>query len=809
MARPNTDNSAPLGPDSTLRRQAQPTLLIRIQDIFFLFLRNWKWFLLSIIVIMGAAYFYLKKTPSIYTRTVSLLIKDEKKGSNEDPLRELGLSTGSNITNELLSMNSYELAEEIVRTLSLNVAYWRHGPFHDEVAYGVGLPVEITFLDLPESEWAAFSLSIKPDSTIYISNLRYGAQEYPQTYKSKLGCTMRTPLGDMQVHTSPYFVGGISDDLEVSHRPMRATASSVQAKLNPVQRDRNSTIIDVYYSDESVARAEDVLNTFVSVYNANWVLDRNRITVSTSNFIKERLAVIEDELGQVDADIAGYKSQNLVLDVEASGAMATAQAHQAEMATEELRNQLYMTRYVKNYLTDGLHENQLLPSTPGVTSSSILAQIADYNNTLLQRNNHLANSSAQNPLVMDLEENLAVMRVQILQSLDNEINMLDNRIRSVLATQSKAVAKIANNPDQAKYLLSVERQQKVKESLYLFLLQKREENELSQAFTAYNTRLIEAPHGSNAPTYPKHQSILIYAFLLAIALPAGIILLVENLNTTIRGKKDLDDLQVPFAGEIPQQSGTKLQKQRRNKPGKRHRKHEEAPALVVEEKNRNVMNEAFRVVRNNIEMMVGYEAPHSVIMVTSMNPTSGKTFITANLSNALGITGKRVLAIDLDLRKGSLSHYVGQPHHGISNYLSQQTNDIEPLIQHVGSIDVLPCGTLPPNPSEMFLSQRFRDLIEALRQNYDYLILDCPPVEIVADAAIIGRVADRTLFVVRAGLMDRAFLPDVQRWYDTKRYPDISIILNGTTDAFSHYGYHRYGYRYGYHYGNYGSYAAE
>lgn len=834
MARPSTPNnnqasgakSTPVGansptsiqaPESTLRRQAQPNLLIRVQDMLFLFLRNWKWFAVSLIVIMGAAYIHLKKTPSIYTRAVSLLIKDDKKGTNgEDPLLELGLKGAgySNITNELLSMKSYELAEEITRNLALNVNYSRHGSFHDEVAYGVNLPIQVRFLDLPENEGASLNVSLSPDSMVTISNLRYGAEAYTFTYTMHLGDVVRTPLGNLTVVPSPYFQSGVADDLIVNRRPMRAAAGTVQAKLTPVQRDRNSTIIDVYYSDESIARAEDILNTFVTVYNANWIQDRNRITVSTSDFIKERLQVIERELGEVDSDIAEFKSSNLVLDIEAAGARATAKAEQAEETDEDLRNQLYMTKYVKSYLTDGLHENQLLPSISGIDNGSIMAQISAYNSTLLQRNNHLSNSSAQNPLVLDLEENLATMRAQIILSLDNEVSMLERQIESVQNAHGNAINRIANTPGQAKYLLSVERQQKVKESLYLFLLQKREENELSQAFTAYNTRLIEGPHGSGAPTYPNSKSIYTYAFLFAIALPAGFFLLKENLNTAVRGRKDLDDLQVPFAGEIPQQAGTKLREQKkardkraRDKRKGRHRHHDRpVPQMVVIDKNRNVMNEAFRVVRNNVEMMIGYDVPHSVIMVTSMNPSSGKTFITANLANALGIAGKKVLALDLDLRKASLSEYVGKPHHGISDYLSGKSNDVHELIRQVASIDLLPCGTIPPNPAEMFLSERFKELMAMLREEYDYIIIDCPPVEIVADAAIIGRVADRTLFVVRAGLMDRAFLPDVQTWYDTHRYPDISIILNGTSDAFSHYGYHRYGYRYGYHYGNYGGY---
>lgn len=390
------------------------------------------------------------------------------------------------------------------------------------------------------------------------------------------------------------------------------------------------------------------------------------------------------------------------------------------------------------------------------------------------------------------------MKNTIINSLDNELTMLNAHQRTVRASHGQATARIAANPEQAKYLLSVERQQKVKESLYLFLLQKREENELSQAFTAYNTRLIEAPHTDDVPTTPNSRNIYLAAVFLALLIPGTVIIAKENLNTAVRGRKDLESLNVPFVGEIPQhKSKHKSKKDKKNAPNL-------STEVVVVEKSRNVMNEAFRVVRTNLEFVLGFDNNHKVIMLTSMNPGSGKTFITANLSSALGIKNKKVLAIDLDLRKGSLSEYVGKPSQGLSNYLSGQTLDYGSLIVPLGTIDVLPCGTIPPNPTELLFSPRFKTMIDEVKQRYDYVFLDCPPAEIVADASIISRYVDMTLFIIRAGLMDRSFLSDIEKWYDEKKFTNLSIILNGTSEGFSHYGYHKYGYRYGYHYGSYG-----
>lgn len=588
--------------------------------------------------------------------------------------------------------------------------------------------------------------------------------------------------------------------MDVVRSALSGAVARVQGSISAVLRDKNSTIIDVSYRDISIRRAEDILNTLVVVYSENWVRDRNQKTISTNGFIKERFGVIEQELGNVDQDISSYKSTHLVPDVQQAGSMAMARASEVEQQSNALNNQLYMVRYIRSYLTDGRHENQLLPSNSGISNPNIERQIGEYNSVLLQRNNHLANSSAQNPLVMDLEQHLALMRESIIQSLDNELTMLQTQLRSVSSAHSQAVSKIASNPEQAKYLLSVERQQKVKESLYLFLLQKREENELSQAFTAYNTQLIEPPGGSMVPVEPVRTTVLLFALGLGLLLPGGILFLRETMNTTVRGRKDLANIKVPFVGEIPF-AGKKTAAF--HLPQKKKEK-SEAPQILVVEKNRNVMNEAFRVVRTNLEFMLGFDDSHHVLMLTSINPGSGKTFITANLSAALGIKGKKVLAIDLDLRKGSLSEYVGKPKQGVSNYLSGQVPDYRSLIVSCGKTDILPCGMIPPNPTELLFSSRFPQMLEEVRREYDYVFIDCPPVEMVADAAIISRYADLTLFVVRSQLMERSLLPDVENWYEEKKYKNLSILLNGTMEAGGRYGYHKYGYRYGYRYGGYG-----
>ena len=784
---------------ATKAKSAGPDFVTQFKDILFLCLKHWWWFVVSLVLTMSYAVLTIKRTTPVYVRTASILIKSEDKSSETSELVEMGLvrKGSNNITNEILSLKTGTSVEEVVRRLNLDVEYFKRGTFHDEVVYGLDLPIKVSFIGMNDNDSAEFRIEKSADGTITGDNWKLNESQIDGSIELRLNDTVASPVGLLTVTPGHRYNEKTPFELNVVRHKKRDICASVQWRIVAGLRDQNASIIDVHFRDASIVRAEDVLNTLVAVYNENWIKNRNQKTVNTNQFIKDRLAFIEQELGDVEREISDWKSRNLILDIGAAGGEAMSEASGAEQEMRELENQMYMTRFVRNYLTDGQHENQLLPNNLGMTNPSISGQITEYNSLLLQRNNHLANSSLQNPLVMDMDEQLAGLRNSIIQSLDYELTILQARQDNIRGTYKQAVAKITTNPQQSQYLLSVERQQKVKEELYLFLLQKREENELSQAFAAYNSQLIETPNGSNIPIEPVPNKILMFAFLLGFAIPAGVIMLMEMLNTKVRGRNDLEALNIPFVGDIPL-SGRK--KGRLRISALKKNKAKKAPEVIVVDKNRNIMNEAFRVIRTNMEFMLGFDNKHHLVMLTSVNPGSGKTFITANLSAALGIKGKKVLAIDLDLRKGSLSDYVGSPRRGVSNYLGGQEPDYKPLIVKLGTIDVLPCGKIPPNPTELLFVPRFQQMLEEVRADYDYVFIDCPPVEIVADAAIITRYCDLTLFVVRAGMLERAFLPDILLWYENKKYGNLSLLLNASTESTGRYGYRRYGY----HYGEYG-----
>lgn len=788
------------------RPAAKTDDFIRIQDLYYLCLAKWRWFVLSLVVCLGIATIYLLKTPPVYTRTASLLIKEESKGQSLSgdvgaSFADLGLfQSNTNVNNELISLQSPAVMYDVVKRLHLEVDYSTEGSFYPQVRYGQNLPLTVSFAGLADNETAALTVETIQSKGIKLTSFVHNGEKLAGEVVGTLNDSLVTPIGKIVIRPAAAYVDWqkSSEPLTVSRSGLNSAVSRYAAGLSVALNDEKATIIDLSFRDVCIQRAEDILNTIIAVYNENWIKDKNQIAVSTSMFINDRLGVIESELGHVDENISTFKSENLLPDVQAASQLYMTERSQAQSQILTLNTQLSMARYIRNYLTAASSRNQLLPANSGLESANIENQISEYNNLQLQRNNLVANSSEQNPLVVDMDESLRSMRRSIVSSVDNLITTLNTQIHSLEKSDQRATEHIAANPSQAKYLLSVERQQKVKESLYLFLLQKREENELSQAFTAYNTRVITPPTGSMIPTAPVKKNILLMGFALGILIPVVIVFLQETMNTRVRGKKDLENLSIPFVGEIPLYG-----KVRRS--GLFHKKVTPLTEtkVVVKEGSRDVVNEAFRVLRTNLEFVSGENGKGQVILMTSFNPGSGKTFLTVNIAATLAIKGKRVLVIDGDLRRGSTSVYVGSPHHGLSNYLAGKVQRIEDVIVPASEtirFDVLPIGTIPPNPTELLAGERLQALLADFRIRYDYILIDCPPIELVADTHIIGKYADRTIFVVRAGLLERSMLPELEVLYTEHKFKNMAVLLNGTEGN----GSYRYGYRYGYHYG-YGS----
>lgn len=819
MIQNTTPANQPAQPNP-MARPNQTEDFIRLQDLLFLCLAQWRWFILSLVVTCGIATYYNLTTPNVYQRTASLMIKDESKaqgiGSDVASMfSDMGMGNmKSNVNNELIAIQSPAVLLETGKRLKLDVDYAIDGRFHKEALYGADLPVTVDFVGFTDEQSGSFKLQLKGDGSYVISKLKgVNRDNLPvddsDEITGSIGQIIRTPLGKIKVDKAPAFTQFVSGEdepvLYVSRCNVYAMTDRIKGSLSASLSDVKSTVIDLTYKDVLAKRAEDVINTIITVYRKNWLEDKNQMTISTSHFITERLGVIERELGDVDKNISAFKSSNLLPDVEAAAQQYMQKSTEVDKQIMDLNSRLAIAQYIRNYLTGKVGKNQLLPSNTGIESPGIEQQITEYNKNQLERNNIVANSSEQNPLVADYDQSLASMRKSIAASLDNFVVTLKTQLGTLQANEAATTSQIASNPNQAKYLQTVGRQQKVKEALYLFLLQKREENELSKAFTAYNTRIITPPTGDNTPVEPVRRKILLIALVLGFLIPVVVIYIREKANTTVRGRKDLKKVTVPFLGEIP------FSISRKNRPTLEQRikfwkKPKEVRMVVVKAGKRDIVNEAFRVLRTNFEFTIGTHPEQNVIVFTSFNPGSGKSHIAANMAMSLAIKKKKVLLIDGDLRHGSTSMLINSPGEGLSDYLNGRIADIHDILYKgeenglVKHFDVIPIGTIPPNPTELLFTPLLEKMIKTMREEYDYVFIDCPPIEVVADTPIYEQFADRTIFVVRAGLMERSMLPEVDALYKARKFKNMTLILNGTKARGGRYGSH-YGYGYGYGYG--------
>ena len=783
---------------------------MNLQDHFFLCLSQWRWILLSVFLCCGIALWHILTTQPVYQRTATIMIKDDSNssminGSVGAVFSDMGVGvTESNVYNEMLAIQAPALLTETGKRLDYNVNYEKPGTFHSIPLYGEQLPVKVIFHSLTPEDFGTLTLTLKGTNSFELSEFTYNGEEDPQerVIKGRFNTMINTPLGKITVLPT----AGLRDYLE-DNRPIAVSRSDyysmtnrIGANLSTNLAETKGTLIAITFSDVLPQRAEDVINTLLDVYKEKWVEDKNQMTIATSKFITERLGVIERELGDVDQNISSYKSSHLLPDVKAASGIYMQMAQENASEIMKLNTQKAIATFVQSFLKENVKNNQLLPVNTGIDNRGIELQINEYNNTLLDRNNLVTNSSEKNPLLATYDQKLESLRSSLLSGINNLIVSLNTQIKHWEQSENRTSEQIASNPEQAKYLQAVGREQKVKEALYLFLLQKREENELSQAFTAYNTRIISPPCGSIYPVSPVRRNIMLIAFAIGLAIPIGLIYLRESLDTKLRGRKDLENVKVPFVGEIP------FCKNRHVKRGLMFwkKKSETGRHLVVKAGVRNVVNEAFRIVRTNLEFMLR-NSDGKVILITSFNPGSGKSFIAMNMASSFALKGKRVLVIDGDLRHGTSSKYVGTPEEGLSDYLSGQVDNVQRVIvqdYHNPTLYVLPIGTMPPNPTELLQNERMTSAVSELRQQFDYVFIDCPPIEVVADTQILAPMADRTIFIVRTGLLERSMIREIDKLYDSAKYPNMSLILNGSKGHGDRHGYrYRYGYGYGYGYG--------
>lgn len=774
-------------------------------------LKHWKWFVISVILCVGLGVLYTLRQIPTYSRTMQVLIQNNNSGGVADvtnAFRDFGLGgSNTNVYNELISLKSPAVMQEVVKRLNLTVTVFQKDFPHDIAVYGKTCPFELKKVGKSDFGGIQLLMELNPDDTFVVTEASAVAKGTTNrikknnlSIKGKIGSApIKTPFGTFSIDPNGLYTNTRKESYKynITVGSEHSAIERYLLKLRGDLTDSDADVIDLTITDNNIDRATDILNTIVEVYNEFWVRDKNRMAVATSDFINDRLGMLVRELGEVDSDIADYQSAHHIPDLEQTAQMYLSQSGNVNNGIIEANNQLAMARYIKEYINNPANAGKVVPVLNGVGNSGMEQLVREYNTLLLTRDNLIANSSAENPIVESYTTQANGMRESLIRSVNSYVGSLEANVRNLESAQGETMRELAETPTQAKYLGTIKRDQAIKEQLYLFLLQKREENDLSQAFNAYNTRIITPPFGSDQPESPRKKAIGFAAFLLGLMVPMVIVYFLTMSDNKIRGRKDLENLPIPFTGEIPQ-IGKKnaLRKLLRSKKAKQ--KEIDTPKPIVAAGKRDVANEAFRVVRSNIDLMLGRNSSHNVLMVTSFNPGSGKSFIAYNLGVSFALKNKKVLLIDADLRHGSLSNYIGSPTRGLAAYLSEKTDDLSKIVYPVKGIEgmsVIPIGKRPPNPAELLEGDRLGELLDKVKADYDIILVDCPPVNVVVDTQLINRFADATLFVVRAGLFTRAGVGDLEILYNEKKLRRMSLILNGTEEGHSSY----------YTYGNYQS----
>lgn len=785
-----------------------------VHKILSIILRKWYWFLISAFICVSiGTYKYMCTTP-LYSCSAQLLIKNDQDKSQMTSLTSNGeyeiLGNNANINNELYTLKAPVLMNEVAARLHLDqTVSYENGL--KRIEFYKDAPVSFDVVGVrPESSYS-FTAVIKSSFQIKLSNFVVNGKPVDRTMVVPLDKTVQTPIGLMTISRTFSFSNSFdNNDLYVNKIPVEAAGGSFAGRLSVEISDEKSSVVNLKFVDENTKRANDVLLTLIDVYNENWIKDKNRVAVATSEFINDRLSKIEKDLGSVDKQISNFKSANLLPDVEAAATNYMTAANDNQKQFNDLSTQLAIAKEMIAYAHDGTKRNKPLPLNVGINNASIENQVAAYNNLLLEREKMGGDANAQNITVIRQDRDIATARNLIIRSLENLSRMLQKQIADTRGQENATNQKLAANPQKANELQSINRQQKVKESLYIYLLQKREENELSKAYTSSNSRIIQPPMGGGKVA-PQGMRMLLMSLIIGLLIPAAILIIKVLLDNKVKVLSDLEQMKVPVIGQIPLYEVEEkvfslfsllgIPKKKKH----HHTSTAERTKIVVKENTNDDVNEAFRILRTKIDFMTSNgNQDAKTYMVTSLNPGSGKTFITFNLALCIALKNKRVLAIDLDLRRMSLSRYVNKPQLGLSNYLADGEDNIDELIIKGVSnknLDILPGGTIPPNPTELLLNGRFDALLLKLREEYDYILFDCPPFEIIADPEIIKRWADVTFFIIRANLLNRRALPAVDKLYTENQFPNMGVILNGTSRKDEeNYGYYRYGYYGGYKY---------
>jgi tyrosine-protein kinase Etk/Wzc len=760
-----------------------------LRDTLERYLNNWQWFVLAVCLSITIAYVYLRYTTPQYQASTTILVKDEKKGgmlSELSAFADLGLGSGlkSNVDNEIEILKSRTLVERTVKKLGLNVVMVQKGNVISSELY-MNTPIEVNFIN-PKPVFYTDKIlfefaELTPDSFELKSELAAGDSPlllHPKK-EFRYGEIITTRNGDLIITKSADKSNKFKDKegaISISVRSLDVVVASYLKRLKVTSISKTSSVVEISIVDPVIKRAEAFLDNLIQIYNEDAAMDKSYISENTSKFVANRLLLITQELDGVEKDVERFKTSNKLTDIETEAKLFIEGSSEYNKKRVEMEIQLNMVSSMLDFIKKSTNAD-LMPAN--IISGNDASGLMDsYNQLVLERNRILKSATVENPTVIKLEEQINSLKANIKQSLLRLQANLNIQKRDLRSQEGLLDSKIGDIPVQERQFRVIARQQKVKEELYLYLLQKREETAISMAATAPNARVIDAARASTIPVSPKKSIIYLAALLLGLLIPFGILYLMDLLDTKVKGRFDITSkLSIPFLGEIPKS---------------------ESPNEIVDTTSRSSTAEAMRIVRMNLDFMLSQvpEGRAKTVLFTSTISGEGKTFLSVNLASIFALSGKKVLLIGLDIRNPKLNEYIDLPSSaGLTNYLSSNDAKIEDYIFKHKSFEqlyVLPPGSIPPNPTELLMNKKVDELFAKFKKEYDFIIVDTAPVSLVSDTLIIAKQADTFVYVVRANVLDKRMLHIPEVLYKEGKLPNMALLLN---DAETKKG---YGYGYGY-----------
>lgn len=760
----------------------------QLREILDQYLSQWRWFVLGIAICLCIAYTYLRYAVPQYKTSTTILIKDNKKGgalSDLAAFSEMGLGTATkNIDNEIEILKSRTLVESTIEKLNLNVSFVVKGKVVDTELYSDS-PVKFRFATISsQKNFSTINLQFvnKGSESFSIGDLKVNSLgDFILTKKRvfKYGELIPTSFGDLIIEKNPINAADLNDknkEYIITIKTVANVAQSYKGSLVVAPVSKSSNVVEIAIVGPVIDKSEAFLNNLVRNYNEAAVNDKNAISENTSKFIAKRLALIAEELDGVEQNVESFKTSNKLTDIESEAKLFIDGSSEYNKKTVETEIQMNLVNSMLDFIKKSTNSD-LLP-TNLVGDSGASESINTYNELVLSRNRILKSATVDNPTVIKLDQQISALRSNVRSGLERLQLNLKIEQRNLKSQEGVLDNKIEKIPSQERQFRVIARQQKVKEELYLYLLQKREETAITLSATEPNARVIDAAKGIDMPVSPKKNIIYLGAILLGLLIPFVIIYLIDLLDTKIKSRLDIEGkTSIPFIGDIPTS---------------------ESHSEIMQPESRTSSAEALRIIRTNLEFMVNTvpDGQAKTIFLTSTFPKEGKTFVSVNLAATFALSGKKVLLIGMDIRNPRLDEYLTLPDRGVTNYLSSRDLNLEDLIVKKDGYDafyILPAGIIPPNPAELLMGKKVDSLFETLKKQYDYIIVDTAPVSLVTDTLLIAKHADCFVYVARANVLEKRMLAIPNTLYKEQKLPNMCMLLNDT-DSTKGYG---YGYGYG------------